>query len=194
MMQRRQFLKTLAGGATTAGVMGSSGLALASDDVTTEITALLRKTEDIWNAQETAGLLGLWDRDNAMPIYLAGEQEDFFVGWDQLKRYLDPKGGPDITEAIRVLFSDIKVHSIGPDLAFAAYWMRTDMKLIFAPNPFGSDNRVTSVLRKTSDGWKYLAYAEAFQAPTMYFQKLFEKDVSPDYQEFFDQIKQQKRR
>jgi len=66
--------------------------------------------------------------------------------------------------------------------------MRTDMKLIFTPKPFGSDNRVSAVFRKKADGWKYLCYAEAFQAPNLYFQKLFEKDVSPEYQEFFDRV------
>ena len=32
----------------------------------------------------------------------------------------------------------------------------------------------------------YLTYAEAFQAPNMYMNHLMEKDVAPDYQEFFD--------
>ena len=60
------------------------------------------------------------------------------------------------------------------------------MKLIFSPKPFGSDNRVSAVFRRKSDGWKYVCYTEAFQAPNLYVQKLFEKDVSPDYQEFLD--------
>ena len=33
---------------------------------------------------------------------------------------------------------------------------------------------------------------EGFQAPTIYLQKLFEKDVSPDYPEFYDRLKKDK--
>jgi hypothetical protein len=66
--------------------------------------------------------------------------------------------------------------------------MRTDMKLVFAPKPFGSDNRVSSVFRRKPDGWRYVCYTEAFQAPTIYMQKLAEKNISPDYPEFYDKV------
>ena len=158
-------------------------------DITAEITAVLRETEAIWDSQDTARLRELWDTDDDSPYYLAGEQEDWFVGWDTINAYLaPPPGSPNITQAIRVRFYDIRARLLAPDLAFAAYWMRTDMKLVFQPKPFGSDNRVASVFRKKPDGWKYLCYTEAFQAPTMYFQKLFEKDVSPEYEAFYNQI------
>jgi hypothetical protein len=62
------------------------------------------------------------------------------------------------------------------------------MKLVFQPKPFGSDNRATALFRRTDAGWKYLTYVEAFQSPSMYFQKLYEKDVSADYPEFFESV------
>jgi len=180
-MQRRDALKALAVGAVVP-----AALAAAPDPagmVTAEIEALLRRTEVIWNSQDTAALRDLWDRDDPEPFYLAGEQENWFVGWEDLNRYLAPTGRK-VTEAIRVKFYDIKVRLLAPDLAFAAYWMRTDMKVVFSPKPFGSDNRVSANFRRTPDGWKYLCYMEGFQAPTIYLQKLFEKDVSPDYKDF----------
>jgi SnoaL-like domain len=191
-MKRRDMLQTMLLGSSVAAFSATAGEQnsepTGNDTLVTEIEALLRQTEQAWDSQDTTRLKELWDTDDDHPYYLAGEQEDWFVGWEELNRYLDPPPGtPKVTQAIRVRFYNIRARLLAPDLAFAAYWMRTDMKLIFTPKPFGSDNRVSAVFRKKEDGWKYVCYAEAFQAPNLYFQKLFEKDVSPEYQEFFDQ-------
>jgi hypothetical protein len=188
-MKRRNFITTL-----LASITGSALSATATakqpptGDITAEITALLRETEKRWDTQDTASLKELWDTDDAEPFYLAGEQANWFVGWEQLNDYLNPKSGPKVTQAMRVRFYDIKARLLAPDLAFAGYWMRTDMKLIFQPEPFASDNRVSAVFRRKPEGWRYLAYAEAFQAPNMYMNHLMEKDVADDYQEFFDKV------
>jgi hypothetical protein len=192
-MKRRDMLQTMLLGSSIAALSATAAEQnsepTGNDMLVTEIEALLRQTEQAWDSQDTIRLKELWDTDDDHPYYLAGEQEDWFVGWEELNRYLDPPPStPKVTQAIRVRFYNIRARLLAPDLAFAAYWMRTDMKLIFTPKPFGSDNRVSAILRKKADGWKYLCYAEAFQAPNLYFQKLFEKDVSPEYQEFFDRV------
>ncbi len=179
-MKRRDTLKMLLIGAAPL----TPGAELVDGDITAEIEALLRETEAIWNSQDPARLRELWDTGDPEPFYLAGEQDDWFVGWTAIDRYLDPPGRRP-TEAIRVRFYGVRARRLAPDLAFAAYWMRTDMKLVFAPKPFGSDIRVSAVFRRKPDGWRYLCYTEAFQAPTLYMQKLLEKDVSPDYEEFY---------
>lgn len=185
-MNRRHCVLGLASGASLAATGLAAAAPAPAGELLTEVTDLLRRTEALWNAQDTPGLRALWDTDDPEPFYLAGEQADWFAGWDALNGYLAPAGTPKITEAIRVRFYDVRVRLLADDLAFAAYWMRTDMKLVFSPKPFGSDNRVSAVLRRKPAGWRYLTYAEAFQAPTGYLQKLFEKDVSPDYREFYE--------
>ena len=188
-MRRRGFLKNLLAGISGVGLTTATvSVAGAATDINAEITALLRETEKRWDSQNTASLKELWDTDDQEPFYLAGEQDDWFSGWEQLNAYLDPKSGPKVTQAMRVRFYGIKARLLAPDLAFAAYWMRTDMKLIFQPKPFASDNRVSAVFRRKPEGWRYLAYAEAFQAPNMYINKLMEKDVADDYQKFFDAV------
>jgi len=192
-VKRRTLLQSMLLGSSVAALPAAAAEqnreTAGSDTLATEIEALLRQTEQAWDSQDTSRIKALWDTDDESPYYLAGEQEDWFVGWAALDRYLDPPPGtPKVTQAIRVRFYDIRARLLAPDIAFAAYRMRTDMKLIFAKKPFGSDNRVSSVFRKKADGWKYICYAEAFQAPTMYIQKLFEKDISPEYQKFFDQV------
>jgi hypothetical protein len=189
-MQRRQFIAGALAGASVAVTAPTAHA--AGEDITAEITALLRETEALWDSQDTARLRDLWDRDDSQPFYLAGEQDDWFTGWDQLNAYLAPDGGNKITQAIRVRFYNIRARLLAPDLAFAAYWMRTDMKLVFMPEPFGSDNRVSAVFRRKPEGWRYLTYAEAFQAPNMYMNKLMEKDVSDDYQSFLEEVEKRK--
>jgi hypothetical protein len=191
-MQRRGFLSSLLAGVTGSVIAPVVSARPATGNVQEEITALLRETERRWDSQDIASLKELWDTDDQEPFYLAGEQDSWFAGWDELNAYLDPKGGPKITQAIRVRFYDIQTRLLAPDLAFAAYWMRTDMKLVFQPKPFGSDNRVSAVFRKKPEGWRYLTYAEAFQAPNMYMNHLMEKDVSADYDEFFNESMRKK--
>jgi ketosteroid isomerase-like protein len=190
-VKRRNFMQKVASifalGGMSSSLKAAETVPLSGEQITEEITAVLRQTEAIWASQDIAALLALWDLDNEHPFYLAAEQENFFIGWDDIKQYLAPENAPNITEAIRVIFRDITVRPIAPDLAFAAYWMRTDMKLVFQPKPFGSDNRATALFRKKADGWKYVTYIESFQSPSVYFQKLYEKDVSPDYREFYEE-------
>ena len=188
-MNRRDCVLGLATGASLAAMdmsTAATGPPPANADLATEIVALLRQTEDLWNAQDTSRLRELWDTDDPEPFYLAGEQDNWFAGWQAINDYLAPVGKPKITEAFRVRFYDIRVRRLADDLAFAAYWMRTDMKVVFSPKAFGSDNRVSAVFRRKPAGWRYTCYAEAFQAPTIYIQKLFEKDVAPGYPEYYE--------
>ena len=98
----------------------------------------MRETEAIWDSQDTARLRELWDTDDVEPYYLAGEQENWFIGWDAIDAYLaPPRGAPKITQAIRVRFYDVRARWLAPDL---------------------------------------------------YIQKLYEKDISPEYEAFYNQM------
>jgi hypothetical protein len=186
-MQRREFITGALAGTAAMTANSAASAPSGTNDISGEITALLRETETLWDMQDTKQLRELWDTDDQEPFYLAGEQNDWFVGWDQLNAYLAPASGPKVTQAIRVRFYNIRARLLAPDLAFAGYWMRTEMKLIFQPKPFASDNRVAAVFRRKPEGWRYLAYTEAFQAPNMYMNHLMEKDVADDYQEFLEE-------
>jgi hypothetical protein len=155
--------------------------------LTAEVTALLRETEAAWNSQDFLRWLALWDADDKWPYYLAGEEQDFFVRREQLEKYLDPHGAP-VTQGIRVRFSNISARWLADDLAYAAYHMCSEMKLVFVDKPFISKLRATSVLRRKPEGWRYICYAEAFQSPTMYFQRLIQDAVPDDYAEFFSTV------
>lgn len=50
------------------------------------------------------------------------------------------------------------------------------MKIIGRP-PIGEEVRVSAVLRRTGQGWRYIHWAESPMTGVMYMQKLMERDV-----------------
>ena len=189
-MKRRELLEGLLMGGVAGGLAGPAAASHAGRDpedpqLTAEIEALLRETEAAWNSQDFLRWFDLWDAEDTRPYYLAGEEKDFFVRREQIQKYLDPNGPVKLTEAIRVRFSDVSARWLADDLAFAAYHMHSEMKLVFVEKPFASTLRAASVLRRKSEGWRYVCYVEAFQSPTMYFQGLIEDAVPDDYAEFY---------
>ncbi|MEQ1801971.1 MAG: nuclear transport factor 2 family protein [Gammaproteobacteria bacterium] len=156
------------------------------------VVATLLATEKGWNSQDTASLLKLWDNADAFPTYLAEEQAQWFVGKARLQEYLDPPRPNPIIEAVREQFSGIQVKQIAPDLAIAIWYMHFEMKVIRS-KPIGEDIRVSAVLRKTDDGWKYIHWAESPKTPLVYIEDLFEKDVSDDWDEFYQQAVEDKK-
>jgi hypothetical protein len=156
------------------------------------VVTTLMETEKRWNSQDFATLLELWDDADQFPTYLAEEQAQWFVGHDRLKGYLDPPRPNPAIEAVREEYSEIQVKQIAPDLAIAIWYMHFEMKAI-ASKPIGEDIRVSAVLRKTDDGWKYIHWAESPKTAMVYIEDLFEKDVAPGWDAFYEEAQKNKR-
>jgi ketosteroid isomerase-like protein len=156
------------------------------------VIATLVATEKAWNSQDTASLLKLWDKADDFPTYLAEEQAQWFVGKARMQQYLDPPRPNPAIEAVREQFSGIQVKQIAPDLAIAIWYLHFEMKVIRS-KPIGEDIRVSAVLRKTTDGWKYIHWAESPKTALVYVEDLFEKDVSADWDEFYKQAVEDKK-
>ena len=156
------------------------------------VSAVIHDTAARWNSQNFATLLELWDPDEPFPTYLAEEQSQWFVGWDRLRAYLAPPRANPIVEAIREEMSGIQVKQIAPDLAIAVWYMHFEMKTI-GSNPIGEDIRVSAVLRNTPDGWKYIHWAESPKTAMVYIEDLFEKEVAPGWDEYYEGAKARKK-
>lgn len=161
-------------------------------DVEAAVIEVIHDTAARWNSQDFASLLELWDPDEAFPTYLAEEQAEWFIGWDRLRGYLAPERPNPIVEAIREEMYNIKVKLIAPDLAIAVWEMHFEMKTI-GSNPIGEEVRVSAVLRNTSDGWKYVHWAESPQTAMVYVEGLYEKDVAPGWDEYYEGAQQRKK-
>ena len=149
--------------------------ALAKDQqLTAEIDAVLNEYEALWDAQDTAGLIALWDQDDPEPFYLAEEQDEWRIGWAQVKDYFDPPG-ESTTESIRMRFDGVQARWLADDLAFAKFWIRFDTKMEFLPNPIGTDARASAIFRKTDEGWRLITWAESPGSPILYVQRLYKQ-------------------
>lgn len=157
-----------------------------------EVKAVVVETGKIWSSQDFAKILTQWDPNEPFPTYLGEEQEQWFVGWERLREYLDPGKPNPVVQAIRQDNFDIQVKQIAPDLAIAWWYMIFEMKIIGA-KPFGEKIRASAVLRKTDDGWKYIHWAESPKNGKVYIEDLFEKDVRDDWDEFYEQAKKDKK-
>lgn len=158
--------------------------AIAKDqELTAEIDAILNQYEALWDEQDPAGLIALWDQDDPEPFYLAEEQDEWRIGWEQVKDYWDPPG-PSTTESIRMRFDGVQARWLADDLAFAKFWIRFDTKMAFMPSAFGTDARASAIFRKTGDGWRLITWAESPGSPLLYVQRLYklhrqDREASP---------------
>ena len=157
-----------------------------------EIEQLFRDYEAVWDSQDLANLKAFWDENDPEPFYLAEEQDDWRVGWESVERYWAPIPGKSALESILMRYRDIRVKQIASDLAIAACWVRHDMKLRGPMKATGGDARVMCVFRRKPEGWRFIAYAEGPMSPVLFVHKLYEMNVSPEFQEFNRRVMEQK--
>ena len=151
----------------------------AETNVVAEVRELVHETAERWNSQDFSTVLGLWDEDQTVPFYLAEEQDDWFTSWETLRSYLDPPRPNTMIEGLREEMYAIHVKQIAPDLAIAAWHMHFEMKFRGRP-AIGEDVRVSAVLRRKPEGWRYIHWAESPMTTLSYIDKLFERDVDHD--------------
>lgn len=154
-------------------------------DVQQEIEALFKDYEAVWNSQDLAKLKQFWDDDDPEPFYLAEEQNDWRFGWEAVERYWEPNpNGKSSLESIMMGYRDFRVKQISDDVAICACWVRHDMKMRGPMKATGGDARVMSVFRKKPEGWRFAAYCEGPMSPALYVHKLYEMNVSPEFEAF----------
>lgn len=176
----------------SAGIAATSTLYPACDsNLLAEIDAVLKRTEEIWLAQEWWRLPEeIWDRDDSTPMYVAEERYDVMIGWDVLDEYIFPKKKG--LDAFRWGYSNLWVKKLAPGVALALYdhWFEIKIK---TPGPIGTPrhgfDRVLSIFNKKSDGWRQSLYAQCPLGPDTYVRAMAEKLVQADFNEFYERIK-----
>jgi hypothetical protein len=147
--------------------------AIAKDQaLTAEIDAFLNEYEALWDKQDPAGLIALWDQGDDEPFYLAEEQNEWRIGWQQVMNYWDAPG-PSSANSVRMRFDGVQARWLSEELAFAKFWIRFDTSMKFMPAPIGTDARASAVLRKTDDGWRLVTWAESPGSPILYIANLY---------------------
>lgn len=143
-----------------------------NQQLTAEIDAFLNEYEEQWDLQDPSKLAELWDQNDDQPFYLAEEQDEWRIGWEQVMGYFDPEG-ESTANSIRMRFDGTQARWLSEDLAFAKFWIRFDTKMQFLPTPIGTDARASAIFRKTDAGWRLITWAESPGTPILYIERLY---------------------
>ncbi|MEM9529535.1 MAG: hypothetical protein AAGA23_01315 [Pseudomonadota bacterium] len=151
-----------------------------SEATKAEIHALFGAYAEAWRANSAEQLLAHWDPSAAHPTYLAEEVDTPMTDLAAIEAYWKKNEG--LHEQIELRYDQFSYHPLTDDLVQVVFQMRWDIRFRnFVSDAMGGDNRVVALVQRTSDGWKLTSWVEAPLAPILYFRRLYERDVRPEF-------------
>ena len=159
-------------------------LPLTHTDVYTEVAAVIRRMSELFTDLEGPQPITLFDPNEPAPQYLGEELDDWMVGWDALRWYFETPERFAMVEAMDYHPSNIRVRSLTDDLVLATWNIAAEMKFRHGA-PLGEKLRANAILRHTSDGWKFVYYAEAPKSTMAYMQDLYANMASTEFKARF---------
>jgi len=161
-------------------------LPLSSPEVATEVEAVILEMSRMFTEFDGPPPLELFDRENPTPQYLAEEEADWMIGWEELEWYFTAPERRAVVEAMDMNPSNIRVRSLTPDLALATWDIFAEFKFRRGP-PMGEYLRANAILRKTEEGWRFIYYAEAPKSAMAYMRDMYQNMATPEFRERFQQ-------
>lgn len=131
-----------------------------SDPLTRDLAALIDQYVGFSEGMNFAAKKALWDTDDPAPLLMPEEEHAALIGWPALDAYWSKS---------RTVMSSLKTRAWGhhareivPGIALVTYTMRWVATLAGSPGrkPIGADVRVTALLRKKPDGWRFFHLME----------------------------------
>ena len=108
------------------------------------------------------GRKALWHAAEETPILCPEEAPEPLVGWDALDAYWSRSR--ETMASLKTKATNIRVRILSDGIALASYqsrWIATLAQAGHLPEkPISADVRTNAVLRKTSDGWRYIHLVE----------------------------------
>jgi hypothetical protein len=187
-VKRRKLIGAAIG---SAGLMTHAGRLLARGDAndTMEANAVTTLQDDIqtvldtyverWNDYDVDTMQTYWDHDEQEPIYVA-EEMDPLRGWPALEAYW--RGSDPATTQHMIVTRDLSVSEIAPGVAHAFWHMNWNVYFStekLYSKPIGGEVRVTALLRKKPDGWRFFHWIEAPLASLIQLKRAHEQAVDP---------------
>jgi hypothetical protein len=126
-------LGMLAGLASTITDLDAQASSEVDTELFKEITAVLDKTAELFNSQQS--VMELWDRDDTQPYYIAEEIREPIVGWDALNAYMHP-ARKRMLDTFRWGYSNLRARF---DRVLAIYRKRPEgwKQILYAQCPYG---------------------------------------------------------
>ncbi len=106
------------------------------------------------------GRKALWDKDEPLPILCPEESEQALIGWDALDAYWS--ASRQSMASLKAKAVDFSVVLLADDIALVTYCSRWIAEMAGAvPTPaIAADVRMTALLRKKPEGWRYFQLVE----------------------------------
>ena len=133
-----------------------------TDIAARELVPLIQRYVAYSEGMNFAGKRALWDGDDPAPLLMPEEAPEPLIGWPAIDAYWAKS---------RVVMTSLKSRTanhvcrlLAPDIALVTYDMRWVATLATAPGvtrqPIAADVRVTALLRKKPEGWRYFHLME----------------------------------
>lgn len=131
-----------------------------SDQLATEIAALVDRYVGFSTAMDFAAKKSMWDEDDPAPLLMPEEMPEALIGWPAIDAYWSKSR--TVMSSLRTRAWGHRARSIAPEIVLATYTMRWVATLAAAPErkPIGADVRVTALLRRKPPGWRFFHVME----------------------------------
>ncbi len=148
-------------------------------DMTDVVEQILTDYMGRWNDFDADGMISFWDAEDDGIIYVA-EEIDTVHGWQALEGYFRAND-PEFSDHV-ITVRDVTARSIAPDVIQAFWNMNWSIYFLtekLYPKTIGGEVRVTALLRKKADGWKFFHWIEGPLAAMFQLQRAHENKVDP---------------
>jgi ketosteroid isomerase-like protein len=147
--------------------------------MTDELTATVDAYITAWNRMDFSALAALWNAGEDGIYYVAEEVDRPFHAFSEVLDYWQRTSAT--IEWVKASITDLQFKSLTTDLSVATYAMHVDASMQgYEKQGFkavGADVRVSAILRKTGNGWKYIHYAEAPLGALPFVRRMYNANV-----------------
>ncbi|MBL8642904.1 MAG: nuclear transport factor 2 family protein [Rhodospirillaceae bacterium] len=134
--------------------------ALTSDSLTEVLTALVAEYVSYSEGMNFEAKRALWDQDDTAPLLCPEEAPEPLIGWPAINAYWSKSR--EVMASLKSQTANVRARLIALDIALVTYDMRWIATLSGAASrkPIAADVRVTALLRKKPEGWRYFHLME----------------------------------
>jgi len=133
------------------------------NNMTQDVILVLDAYINAWDAMDFSTLQSLWHTSESEIYYLAEESDRPFYIFSDVINYWEYTRS--IIEWLSVTATQKHCKFLTDELCILSYEMHVDASMTGSKKmgfkPIGVDVRVSAILRNTSEGWRFIHYAEA---------------------------------
>lgn len=144
-----------------------------------ELTTVLKDYINAWNELNFKVIQSLWHKEEEEIYYLAEEMEHPFYSLVEVVNYWNYVA--QVLKWIHITTTNIRSKTLTDGLATMSYTMHADFGTAgpekFGHKPLGVDVRVSTILRNTTKGWRFIHYAESPLGALPFIRRVYHTNV-----------------